>query len=287
MTTMQVSEPRALDVQAGALKMRYYLWNGTGPTVVMLHNSGAYARIWEHVVPYLVPDFRVIALDQRGHGDTDRPAEGYAGEDFASDLEQFLDVLRLDQVALVGHSLGGRASQIFAGNNPERVTKIAIVGGPHPESFGATPEQFKAIARAVKWRRQAPVRFPNEGAAQEYLGKYLPQLTQGLRDELMRFSMNREPDGAMSFKYDGQRVADTLSHKTDDLRKYVRNISSPVLFMVVRPGYNGLTIEIAKKIEGYFTAARVETVVVDGEHYVELENPKAVGEALRRFLVIA
>ncbi|MBI3068484.1 MAG: alpha/beta fold hydrolase [Betaproteobacteria bacterium] len=88
--------------------MRYYLWEGRGPTVVMLHPSGGYARIWERVVPYLLPDFRVIALDQRGHGDTDRPARGYAGEDFAQDLEQFLDTLRLDRVVLVGHSLGRR-----------------------------------------------------------------------------------------------------------------------------------------------------------------------------------
>lgn len=287
MTAPLPPEPRAFDARVGDLRMRYYVWEGQGPTVVMLHPSRGYARIWERVVPYLLPDFRVVAPDQRGHGDTDRPAHGCAGEDFAQDLERLLDTLQLDRVVLVGHSLGGRTAQIFAGNHPERVTKLALVGGPHPESFNANPEQIEANRRTVQAQRRAPQRFENEQLARQYIGEFWPELTPDQRDHFVQFNMNREPGGGLSFKYDGQRVADGLSHMPGDLRHYVRRITCPVLFMVRTRGINKLTPEIAAKLAGYFEKAQVKTVVVDGVYFVQLENPKAVGEELRKFLLPA
>lgn len=284
---LQVPEPRALDARVGDLRMRYYVWEGKGPTVVMLHASRGFARVWERVVPYLLPDFRVIAPDQRGHGDTDQPAHGYAGEDFAQDLERFLDTLRLDRVVLVGHSLGGRTAQIFAGIHPERVIKLALVGGPHPESFNATPEQIEASRRTVEAQRQAPQRFDNEQLARQYIGEFWPELTPDQRDHFFKHNMKRGPGGALSFKYEGQRVADGLSHMPDDLRKYVRNISCPVLFVVRSKGINQLTPAVAAKLAGYFEKAEVKSVLVDGVYFVQLENPKAVGEELRKFLLPA
>lgn len=287
MTASHVPEPRALDARVGALRMRYYVWEGDGPTVVMLHASRGYARIWERIVPYLVPDFRVVAPDQRGHGDTDRPAEGYAGEDFARDLERFLETLHLDRVILVGHSLGGRTAQIFAGNHPERVIKLALVGGPHPESFNAIPEQIAANRRTVEAQRKAPQRFDNEQLARRYIAEFWPELTPEQRDHFFTFNTNREPGGEVSFKYDGQRVADGLSHMPDDLRGYVKRITCPVLFVVRSKGINQLTPAVAVKIAAYFEKAQVKTVLVDGVYFVQLENPKAVGEELRKFLLSA
>ena len=289
MTTVLVPEPRALDAHAGELRLRYYLWDGAGPTVVMLHPSRGYGRVWDGVVPYLLPHFRVISLDQRGHGDTDRPARGYAGEDFALDLEGFLDKLELERVMLVGHSLGGRAAQIFAGNHPERVTKLAIVGGPHAECFDATAEQFEANRRTVEAQRRSPQSFASEQLAREHFAQFSPwrELNAQQRDHVIRHNMNRERDGVLSFKYDGQHVADGLSHMVDDLRKYVCRISCPVLFIVRRQGHDHLTPEIAAKLAGYFEKAEVKIVFVAGVHFVQLENPHAVGEELRKFLLPA
>ncbi|MBI3067811.1 MAG: alpha/beta hydrolase [Betaproteobacteria bacterium] len=282
-------EPRALDARVGDLRLRYYVWEGQGPTVIMLHPSRGYARVWEYVAPHLLPEFRVIAPDQRGHGDTDRPARGYAGEDFAQDLERLLDTLHLDRVVLVGHSLGGRAAQIFAGNHPDRVTRLAIVGAPHQECFDATPEQIEANRRTVEAQRRTPQRFANEQLARQHFTEFSPwrELTPEQRDHVVRFNMNREPDGALSFKYDGQRVADGLSHMVDDLRDYVRRITCPVLFIVRRQGHDHLTPAIAARLAGYFEKAEVKIVYADGVHFVQLENPDGVGEELRKFLLPA
>ncbi len=284
MSGQSAAVPRAIDAQVGALRMRYYVWDGQGPMVVLLHPSRGYGRIWDFVVPYLVPDFRVVAPDQRGHGDTERPPAGYAGEDFAGDLEALLDHLGARQAALVGHSLGGRAAQIFAGRHPERVTKLVLLGGPHPESFAATPAQISANREKVEAQRRMPQRFPDARAAKEYLGEFWAELSEERRGHVFEWNMNRHSDGSVSFKYDCLKVAEGLSHMPDDLRGYVKHITCPVLFLVRTRGINNLTRQGAAEIARYYEKAPVQIELVDGTYFAQLESPEQVGRAIKAFL---
>ena len=69
----------------------------------------------------------VVALDQRGHGRSDAPASGYAGDDFVADVVTVLDALGIDRALVAGHSLGGRNAWLAAARHPERVTGAVVV----------------------------------------------------------------------------------------------------------------------------------------------------------------
>jgi pimeloyl-ACP methyl ester carboxylesterase len=96
--------------------------------VVLLHGCSESWRSWETVLPFLPESMHVFAPTQRGHGDADKPADGYRFEDFAGDLTAFLDALGIGPAVLVGHSLGSYVPQRFAMDHPDRVLGLVLVG---------------------------------------------------------------------------------------------------------------------------------------------------------------
>ncbi|TQK50383.1 pimeloyl-ACP methyl ester carboxylesterase [Streptomyces sp. SLBN-118] len=101
-----------------------------GTPVVFVH---AIADSWwsfEPLLRRLPASLHGYAPTQRGHGDADRPADGYRPEDFASDLVAFLDAAGIDRAILVGASSGGVPARIVAGSHPDRVAGLVLLGVP-------------------------------------------------------------------------------------------------------------------------------------------------------------
>ena len=99
-----------------------------GQPVIFLHG---YTDSWfsfSPVLPYFDSTYRVFALSQRGHGDSEQPASGYAITDFAADVLAFMDALKLESAVLVGHSMGSFVAQQVVCAAPRRVTKLVLVG---------------------------------------------------------------------------------------------------------------------------------------------------------------
>ncbi len=113
------------DIRLGATR-----WPGAGPPVVLLHGLASQRRFWNLVVPHLVSPagsgLPVLAVDQRGHGDADRPAGLYALDQVAADLAIALDAIGWSRAIIVGHSWGGAVAATFAANHPQRT--LALVG---------------------------------------------------------------------------------------------------------------------------------------------------------------
>ena len=76
----------------------------------------------------VAPKYRVYVLDQRGHGDSDRPSRGYLFSDFAADVLAFMDAKGLDAATIVGHSMGSFVAQHVASIAPERVSRLLLIG---------------------------------------------------------------------------------------------------------------------------------------------------------------
>jgi pimeloyl-ACP methyl ester carboxylesterase len=102
-----------------------------GTPVVLLHGITDSWRSWELALAALPASLRAIAITQRGHGDSERPAAGYRTRDFAGDVAALLDVLELPSAVVVGHSMGSIVARRFAIDHPERTRGLALVG-----SFG-------------------------------------------------------------------------------------------------------------------------------------------------------
>lgn len=101
-----------------------------GVPVVLLHAWLDSSRCFEPLIAALPDRIRVLAFDQRGHGDASRPADGYALRDFADDVGAFMDAVGLDAAVLAGASSGGYVAQRFAVDNPSRVLGLALLGCP-------------------------------------------------------------------------------------------------------------------------------------------------------------
>jgi 2-succinyl-6-hydroxy-2,4-cyclohexadiene-1-carboxylate synthase len=102
--------------------------DGEGPPLVLLHGFTGSTETWAPLWATLATQHTVVAVDLPGHGQSAAPADAarYALPRFADDLAVVLDALRLERVALMGYSLGGRAALHFAVRHPERLTALVV-----------------------------------------------------------------------------------------------------------------------------------------------------------------
>ena len=101
-----------------------------GEAIVLLH---AYVDSWfsySRMLPLLSPSYHAFAPDQRGHGDSDKPQCCYTADDYAADVEAFMDAVGIEKATLVGDSSGGLIAQRVALDYPHRVSRLVLIGSP-------------------------------------------------------------------------------------------------------------------------------------------------------------
>jgi len=122
-------------VDAGGVRLHYREWTpavAAAGTVVLVHGLGSSAHIWDLSGPLLAEQasLRVVALDQRGHGESEQPETGYDFDSIVADLASFLDSVGIDApTVLVGHSWGASVVLHFAVVHADRTAGIVLVDG--------------------------------------------------------------------------------------------------------------------------------------------------------------
>ena len=123
-----VAGGRDVDVPGAGIRLRATRWMGTGPPLLLLHGLASQRHFWDLVVPSLVGR-PIVALDQRGHGDSEQPDDGYDFATVMQDALTALDALGLSRVVVVGHSWGAMTALSLAARHPERVLAVVSVDG--------------------------------------------------------------------------------------------------------------------------------------------------------------
>ncbi|HEY9437126.1 MAG TPA: alpha/beta hydrolase [Streptomyces sp.] len=119
-------------VDVGDVRLAYRTWGDPfGAPVVLLHGLGESAASWEAAGSLLGQEWRVFALDLRGHGESDWPDE-YELELMRDDVAGFLDACELDRVGVVGHAMGGAVAYLLAEEYADRVERLVLVETPPP-----------------------------------------------------------------------------------------------------------------------------------------------------------
>jgi pimeloyl-ACP methyl ester carboxylesterase len=151
---------------------------GDGPPVVLLHGLACGKRMWFHQIRGLKDRFRIIAYDQRGHGETDAPddADRYSTKHLAQDLVGVLDALELPKVHLVGFSMGGGPALALAASAPDRVARLVLA------NVGAGTED--------PWKSQWLSRRWSDFARDDASGELVADM---LRSEFFKRYVNRRP----------------------------------------------------------------------------------------------
>jgi haloacetate dehalogenase len=117
---------RGLTIHANGIR-QYYLEAGTGPPVVLLHGFPETNFAWRNQIPVLARQYRVIAPDLRGYGETEKPASGYDKRNMANDLRELMKALNIRKIALVGHDRGARVATRFAKDHPDAIDRLVVI----------------------------------------------------------------------------------------------------------------------------------------------------------------
>lgn len=122
------------------------------PALVFLHYWGGSSRTWRHVIDALAPEFRTVTIDQRGWGKSQAPATGYALADMADDALAVVATLDLERYILVGHSMGGKVSQLIASRHPRGLMGLVLVAPapPGPMQLPLEARQQMMVAYASR-----------------------------------------------------------------------------------------------------------------------------------------
>jgi esterase len=213
------------NVGIGGLTFHYLDWGGSGAPLVMLHGLSGHARTWDHTAAALSDRYHVLALDQRGHGDSDW-APQYGLRPMAEDLLGWLDALDLSEVTLMGLSMGGLVSFVFAAAHPERVARMVIMDiGPELAPAGSANVTSSLAANDV---------FSSEDEAFAQARAANPRPTDATLRHRVRHNLRQLPDGALTYKYDKELRRNPralFDHTSDELWAAWRAASCPVLLV--------------------------------------------------------
>lgn len=124
-----MSEPIMRKTKGAGVDIQVAIWEGDGKQILCVHGITANCRSWDVVASALIPKHRVIAIDLRGRGGSDRPPTGYSLDHHLRDINALMDDLGIDRAVLMGHSLGAFISLAFAARYPERTDGIVLFDG--------------------------------------------------------------------------------------------------------------------------------------------------------------
>ena len=230
-------EPMSKTFMSQSLKLHYLDWgNESAPPLVLVHGMWDHARMWDWVARELRNDWHVIALDLRGHGDSEWSPDGaYLTPYHLQDFTELVDTLGYEQITIVAHSFGGNPTVRFAGLYPSRVRKLVLVDAMGPTAPAiARWNELGVVKRMREWlekRREpekAPRRFSTIEEAAARLLKTNKLLTEERAYHLAAHGVRRHADG-FSWKYDPASGNFAPEDFALDLADYWREITAPTL----------------------------------------------------------
>ena len=284
-------KPRSRSVTgADGIAVHVLDWGGEGVALLLLHGFGNEAHIWDDFAPAVAPHYHTLAMDHRGHGDSDwDPERRYAHEHMVADVEAVTAALGIDRLVVIGHSLGGRVATLFADRNPARMAGLVLVDiGPDLDPRGVT-----RIRLDMESNRQ-----PTFGSVEEYARVLSLAYPSGQPAALMRMALHglrRRDDGRYALKMDpllrggGPPEAPEVAEErgramSETLWKALAGISCPTL--VVRGAASDvLSPETADKmVEETLPNGRL-AIVPQAGHSVMTDNPDGFREAVTDFIL--
>jgi pimeloyl-ACP methyl ester carboxylesterase len=256
---------------------------GDGPAVVLLHGWPQTSRAWRRVMADLARDYRVIAPDLRGFGQSSCPAAGYDKRTLARDIEHLLDHLGVVPAAVVGHDWGSLVAYSLAQDCPRLLQRLVMIEiGVFDERFWDLPLRHAAAIWHMPFHR-VPV-LPEkliEGRVREYLGWFFDTAhnRSGILDEDIEeyVRCHEQPERLRA----GLALYRTLDLDIADQRARAgARLAMPVLAI---GGEFSQAAAIGASLDGIADHLR-SVVVRDAAHWIPEEQPEALSRLLREFI---
>ena len=273
-------QPKDKTVSVNGINLHYLDWGNEGkPKILLLHGLRGHCHSWDDVSAEFCKDYHILALDQRGRGESDwAPGGDYSSQSFVADLEGFCEAVGFDKFTLIGHSMGGRNSMAFAGNNADKLENLVIVDiGPDLDPRGS--------GRITQELINVPEEFDSFEDVYAYQSKQNRFCSEPVLRRRLTYATKELPNGKLGWRYDleirEQRRNNTGS-KQPDLWVNLPGIKCPVL--IVRGSETDtLALETAEKMVEVLPDGRL-VHVEKAAHMVFEDNPEGFIQALHEFL---
>ncbi len=247
---------------------------GEGPLMLFFHGITANSATVSPLAGRFSKDFLTVAVDQRGHGRSDKPDSGYEADDFADDIASLIRVLDRGPAILVGHSLGSRNAIVCAAKYPDLVRSVvAIDFTPYIET-----EVFDALEARVNAGAQT---FEDRDAVEAYLAARYPNIpAPAIR--IRAESGYETVDGKLRPLASPQAMAQTANGLRADLTQAYRDLRRPAL--LVRGEVSKLVSAEALAKTSRLRPDLPVVVVPGADHYVNEVSPDITAQAITNFL---
>jgi len=285
--------PRDRTIDARGLNIHYLEWGApAAEPLILIHGFLDHARSWEPFVAALekkppAPKW-IIAPDCRGHGDSGWVGAGgyYHFPDYVWDLDRLVESLAVPTVNLVGHSMGGTISFLYAGTFPDRVRKLVLVEGIGPiamQFVDSPPRMERWLAEVKALSHRKIVEYATLEKAAERLRRKNPRLKPGLALELACSGMKQTEGGKWVWKFDPlHRTAAPQPFYSRQAVEFFRRIECPVLLVNGRESRQTARPDLEERLNAI--ARRSVAEIDDAGHMVHHDNPDGLAEAVTRFL---
>ena len=267
--------PRHLALQgAGGVRLHALDWGGDGAPALFLHGGRLTAQTWDYVCLGLRGQVRAVALDLRGHGDSDR-TEDYAFDSHVADIGAVLDTLNWPKAHLVGMSYGGLTAAHFAAAAPHRILSLVTIDVGPGVAFEGTARMRGFFQRV------------HPGSGLDAMVEAAMQTSRSSDRERVAYRMaamiRRDQSGEWRWASDGRRSTDypALLAKVEEMVVAAEHVAAPCL--VVRGGRSEVfSDEAAERFATRFING-AWIAVPDAGHNVQEDNPAGLIAALSRF----
>jgi pimeloyl-ACP methyl ester carboxylesterase len=241
---------------------------GQGEQILFfLHYWGGSSRTWGEVIKRLENDFRCIAYDHRGWGNSDAPPSGYRIEDLAHDAEVLIRKLGLRRYVLVGHSMGGKVAQLLASWRPTGLEGLLLIAPSPPVPMAVPEEQRKKMIEAYSTRQGV------EGLIQHVLTAV--PIPRKLRDIIIADTLGGAPQAKRAWPETGM---------IEDISPAVRNINVPTLVLCGENDQVERVETLKQELIPRIPEAQMKVIPRSG-HLSPLEVPDEIAAGIRNFLV--
>ena len=196
-----------------------------GVPVILIHGLTGSLGTWDRVAEFLSHNYRVIAYDQRGHGQTPAVGENYSNATMANDLRGLLDLLGIQRAHIIGHSMGGRTAMQFARLFPDRVRSVVIEDMHMMGRRSALPDNLELSRKLA----QLPESYPSPAKAHASLAEILGFEAS---EDLISHRLKRQPDGRYRLNYKPQvGVLYEVQGLQEDLTPALSAVQAPLMFL--------------------------------------------------------
>ncbi|MBN1581043.1 MAG: alpha/beta hydrolase [Anaerolineae bacterium] len=281
-------------VKVNQIELQIREYEQEGNAIIFLHFGGANLMMWQRIIPYFKDRYRLILVDLRGHGKSDKPQDGYHIDEMARDIIGIMHHLKLGQAHIVGSSTGAEVGLSIAANYPEKVISLVCDGalsseyGPYGTWEGSETEFEEHVADQLEKMRNAPETiFPSVDAfvddRRHIFEKY------GWWNEYVeaveRYGVYKVDEGKYTKSMGKQAMADYMQHYYHyRFEDYYRKVKCPLLMLAEKELDDEREKAAMKGLSEL--AEQAEIVQVSGwvHPYGWLLDPEDVSKEILKFL---